>query len=44
MRRQRLTPGARGASAVFVKDLWIRFVEGFSKEPKESLRLEENLE
>jgi hypothetical protein len=28
----------------FVKDLWIGFVEGFSKEPKEPLRLEENLE
>jgi hypothetical protein len=35
--RRRLTPGARGAGGVFVKDLWIRFIEGFSKEPKEPL-------
>jgi hypothetical protein len=27
-----------------VKDLWIGFVEGFSREPKESLRLVEKLE
>jgi hypothetical protein len=27
-----------------VKDLWIGFVEGFSKEPKEPLWPEENLE
>jgi hypothetical protein len=33
-----------GAGGVFVKDLWIGFIEGFSKEPKEPLRLEENLE
>jgi hypothetical protein len=44
MWRQRLTPGARGAGGVFVKDLWIRFVEGFNKEPKEPLLLEEKLE
>jgi hypothetical protein len=29
---------------VLTKDLWIRFIEGFSREPEESLRLEENLE
>jgi hypothetical protein len=40
----RLTPGACGAGGVFMKDLWIGFIEGFSKEPKESLQLEENLE
>jgi hypothetical protein len=44
MWRQRLTPGAHGAGGVFVKDLWIGFVEGFSREPKESLRLMEKLE
>jgi hypothetical protein len=42
--RRRFTPGARCAGGVFVKDLWIGFVEGFSKEPKEPLRPEENLE
>jgi hypothetical protein len=32
------------AQVWFLKDLWIGFVEGFSKEPKESLRLVEELE
>jgi hypothetical protein len=41
MWRRTLTAGARSAGGVFVKDLWIGFVEGFSKEPKDSLRLEE---
>jgi hypothetical protein len=44
MWRRRLTLGAHGAGGVFVKDLWIKFVEGFSKEPKEPLWPEENLE
>jgi hypothetical protein len=44
MWRQIFTPGARDAGGVFMKDLWTRFVEGFSKEPKEPLRLEKNLE
>jgi hypothetical protein len=29
---------------VFTKDLWIGFVEGSNREPKEPLQLEENLE
>jgi hypothetical protein len=28
----------------FHKDLWIRFVKGFSRDPKKPLRLKENLE
>jgi hypothetical protein len=42
--RRRLTPGARGAGGVFVKDIWIIFIEGFNKEPKEPLQPKENLE
>jgi hypothetical protein len=30
--------------AIFHKDLWIRFVKGFSREPKKPLKLKENLE
>jgi hypothetical protein len=40
----RLTPGVKCAGWVFMKDLWIGFVEGSNREPKEPLRLEENLE
>jgi len=32
------------AQVWFLKDLWIRFVEGFSREPKESFRLVEKVE
>jgi hypothetical protein len=40
----RLTPGVKCAGWVFMKDLWIGFVEGSNREPREPLRLEENLE
>jgi len=42
--RGRLTPGACGVGGVFMKDLRIGFIEGFSREPKESLQLVAKLE
>jgi hypothetical protein len=41
--RVKFAPCACSHKGGFQKDLWIEFVEGFSKEPKKPLRLKENL-
>jgi hypothetical protein len=40
----KLALGVKFLRVSFHKDLWIRFVKGFSREPKKPLRLKENLE